>query len=92
MTIARVSTPASRLLTGFAVLVAIAAAVRLIAWGNRWYVAEMFARSAGAPDGADWQFVYERIHVAHQTLVSAVVLVAIAVILLFAGRALRFTR
>ncbi|MGW6225675.1 hypothetical protein ACWFQT_01050 [Cellulosimicrobium cellulans] len=55
------------------VVAAVVGASLLVAWANRWYVAEMFARSAGAPDGADWWYVYDRLHQAHATLVALVV-------------------
>ena len=51
---------------------------QLIAWGNRWYVTEMFARSARADDGVSWEFVYGRLHAAHDALVLGLVLLLLA--------------
>lgn len=61
---------------------------QLIAWGNRWYVASMFARSA-SEDGA-WQYTYHVLDRAHQALVTGLVLLILAAALAwYAARARR---
>ncbi|MFB7888426.1 hypothetical protein ACFCZ3_10325 [Cellulosimicrobium cellulans] len=83
---------AGRLARALGVVAAVAGTGLLVAWGNRWYVAEMFARSAGAPDGADWWYVYDRLHQAHATLVAAVVALVVAGLLGAVGRRARSSR
>ncbi|MFD4990903.1 hypothetical protein ACFWH7_15200 [Cellulosimicrobium cellulans] len=80
---------AGRLATALGVVGAVVGAALLVAWANRWYVAEMFARSAGGPDGADWWYVYDRLHQAHAALVAAVVALAVAAFLWTVGRRAR---
>ncbi|WP_144425409.1 hypothetical protein [Cellulosimicrobium cellulans] len=83
---------AGRLASVLGVVAAVVGASLLVAWANRWYVAEMFARSAGAPDGADWWYVYDRLHQAHATLVAAIVALVVAGLLGAVGRRARSPR
>ncbi|KLN35797.1 hypothetical protein FB00_05775 [Cellulosimicrobium funkei] len=83
---------AGRLASVLGVAAAVVGASLLVAWANRWYVAEMFARSAGEPEGADWWYVYDRLHQAHATLVAAVVALAVAGLLGAVGRRARSPR
>ena len=59
-----------------AIVLALAGIGRLIAWGNRWYVVEQFARTAS--DDASWSWVYGLLHDAHEALVSGLVLLLVA--------------
>lgn len=59
-----------------AVVLALAGIGRLIAWGNRWYVVEQFARTAD--DEASWAWVYGLLHGAHEALVTGLVLLLLA--------------
>jgi multisubunit Na+/H+ antiporter MnhB subunit len=61
-----------------AVLLGLAAAADLVRWGNRWHVTEVFARDAGAPGGAAWEYVYAMLHDAHEALVRGLVLLLIS--------------
>ncbi|MEP7764310.1 hypothetical protein [Sanguibacter sp. 25GB23B1] len=62
-----------------AVVLGLAGLARLVAWGNRWYVAEMFAGSAS--DSESWAFAYEKLLGAHAALLSGVLLLQVAVLL-----------
>lgn len=58
---------------------------QLIAWGNRWYAASMFARSAD--DEGEWEFAYSILNGAHQALTAGLALLALAAVLAwFSGR------
>src|SRR6478609_6942670 len=71
-----------------ALVLAVVGVAELVAWANRWYVAEMFARSAAS--AADWAWAADRLRVAHATLLTAVVVLAVAAVLRgVAGRAAR---
>ena len=83
---------AGRLARALGVVAAVVGTGLLVAWANRWYGAEMFARSAGEPDGADWWYVYDRLHQAHATLVAAVVALVVAGLLGAVGRWARSPR
>ena len=52
--------------------------VDLVRWANRWYITEVFARDVGTSDGATWEWVYGRLHDAHEALVRGLVLVLLA--------------
>ncbi len=80
-TVARVARWSPRL----AVVLALWGTAHLIAWGNRWYVTEMLARSAGT-DQAGWEFRYDLLHAAHEALVSGVGLLLLAAALLWLAR------
>ena len=80
---------AGRLARALGVVAAVVGMGLLVAWANRWYVAEMFARSAGGLDGADWWYVYDRLHQAHATLVAAIVALVVAGLLWTVGRRAR---
>lgn len=62
-----------------AVVLGLAALARLVAWGNRWYVAEIFAGSAS--DGESWALAYDTLLGAHAALLSGVLLLQVAVVL-----------
>lgn len=83
---------AGRVARALGVVAAVIGMGLLVAWANRWYVAEMFARSAGGPEGADWWYVYDRLHHAHATLVAAVVALVVAGLLGAVGRWARSSR
>jgi len=72
----RTVTPWSR---AAALVLAVVGVAELVAWANRWYVAEMFARSATS--AADWAWAADRLRVAHTTLLTAVVVLGLATVL-----------
>jgi len=61
-----------------AVLLGLAGVADLVRWGNRWYITEVFARNAGVPGGASWEYAYGLLHGAHEALVRGLVLLLIA--------------
>jgi hypothetical protein len=74
-----------------AVVLGLVALARLVAWGNRWYVAEMVAGSAS--DGESWASAYDKLLGAHAALLSGVLLLQVAVVLaIVALRARRAAR
>ncbi|OLT54537.1 hypothetical protein BJF88_08365 [Cellulosimicrobium sp. CUA-896] len=58
---------------------------QLIAWANRWYVTEQLARSLGSEDADFAVWVYERMALAHEALLTGVILGVAAATLLAAG-------
>lgn len=62
-----------------AVVLALLSVGNLIAWANRWYVTEQFARSLGSGDRDFAVWVYERMALAHEALLTGVLLAAAAV-------------
>ena len=58
-------------------ILAVLGVADLVRWGNRWYLAEVFARLASA-DGGGWAFAYQLLHKAHEALVRGVVLLLVA--------------
>ena len=59
-----------------AVVLALDGTGRLIAWANRWYIVEKFARTAD--DDASWEWVYGLLHDAHEALVTGLALLLAA--------------
>ncbi|WP_171905283.1 hypothetical protein [Cellulosimicrobium cellulans] len=58
----------------------------LIAWANRWYVTEQLARSLGSEDRDFAVWVYERMVLAHEALLTGVLLALAAVAVAVLGR------
>lgn len=63
-----------------AVFLGLAGVADLVRWGNRWYIAEVFAREARASDGTSWEWAYSLLHSAHEALVRGLVLLLLAAI------------
>ncbi|MFC8923756.1 hypothetical protein [Cellulosimicrobium sp. NPDC057127] len=57
-----------------AVVLGLLSVGNLVAWANRWYITERFAPSLGSEDGDFAVWMYERMAVVHETLLTAVVL------------------
>jgi len=57
---------------------------QLIAWANRWYVVDQFARMTGTDEVVP-RDVYERMATVHTTLLAAVVLLLLAFVVARAG-------
>ena len=71
------------------IILGLAGVADLVRWGNRWYVTEVFARDAGTPEGASWEWVYGMLHSAHEALVRGVVLSLLAAVLVVIAVGLR---
>lgn len=69
-----------------AVVLALLSAGNLIAWANRWYVTRQFARSLRSEDRDFAVWVYERMVLAHEALLTGVLLAAAAVAAAALGR------
>jgi hypothetical protein len=76
----------ARVCRAVAVVLALLSAGHLIAWANRWYVTEQQARSMWS-EGIDFAvWVYERMALVHETLLTAVLLALAAVTVAVLGR------
>jgi hypothetical protein len=75
----------ARVCRAVAVVLGLLSVGHLIAWANRWYVTEQFARSLGTEDLDFAVWVYERMAIVHETLLTAVVLAVVGVALAVLG-------
>jgi hypothetical protein len=69
-----------------AVVLGVLGAGSLVAWANRWYVTRQLARSLDGEDADFAVWVYERMALAHEALLTGVLLALAATTLAVLGR------